>query len=88
VGDDAADTSSVEAFAALTDEGYDIEAKVPWGVLAADPAPGSVYGMNLTVNDAGQGDGTQRRSTNENREKAKHCPGLWNTAQLLPPPDE
>jgi tetratricopeptide (TPR) repeat protein len=87
VGDDSADTSSVEAFAALTDEGYDIEARVPWGVLAADPAPGSVYGMNLTVNDAGQGDGAQRRSTNENREKAKHCPGLWNTAQLLPPPD-
>jgi hypothetical protein len=47
----------------------------------------SVYGMKLTVNDAGQGNGAQRRSTNENGEKAKHCPGLWNTAQLLPPPD-
>jgi hypothetical protein len=84
VPDESADTSQVEAVATLTDAGYDIEARVPWDVLGHEPATDVVYGLNLTVSDASDGT-TERRSTNEDREAAKHCPGRWNTAKLLPP---
>jgi hypothetical protein len=82
--DRLADTSTVAAFATLTEAGYDIEAKVPWDVLGHAPSTDVVYGMNLTVSDASDGE-TERRSTNEDREAAKHCPARWNTARLLPP---
>jgi hypothetical protein len=85
--EDPAATSGVEAFSALTHAGYDLEARVPWEVLGHDVTPGVVYALNLTVIDAGSEGMRQSRSTNPDREQAKHCPQRWGTVQFLPPPD-
>lgn len=75
----------VETVARRTDLGYEIEARVPWAVLGQAPDTGVLYGRILTVSDVAQ-NGSRRgsRSSVPNREAAKHCPGQWQTVELLP----
>jgi hypothetical protein len=83
-GDGAAEPD-VEAAATATSLGYQIEARVPWTVIGRAPDPGGVYGTILTVSDVAD-DGSRRgsRSSNPDREAAKHCPSQWQTLELVP----
>ncbi len=82
---DGAAAPDVEAAATATSLGYQIEARVPWTVIGRAPDPGGVYGTILTVSDVDD-DGSRRgsRSSNPDREAAKHCPSQWQTLELAP----
>jgi CHAT domain/Carbohydrate family 9 binding domain-like len=82
---DGAAAPDVEAAATATGSGYQIEARVPWTVIGRAPDPGGVYGTILTVSDVDD-DGSRRgsRSSNVDREAAKHCPSQWQTIELAP----
>jgi hypothetical protein len=82
---DGAAAPDVEAAAQVSDDGYDIEARIPWDMLGQVPGDGENFGAILTVSDVDD-DGSRRgsRSSNPDREAAKHCPSRWQTLQLVP----
>jgi hypothetical protein len=82
---DGAAAPDVEAAAQVSDDGYDIEARIPWDMLGQVPRDGEIFGAILTVSDVDD-DGSRRgsRSSNPDREAAKHCPSGWQTLQLVP----
>jgi hypothetical protein len=82
---DGAAAPDVESAAQITDDGYDIEARIPWEVLHQAPGDGEIFGAILTVSDVAD-DGSRRgsRSSNPDREAAKHCPSQWQTLELAP----
>ncbi len=77
--------TEVESAARPNDDGYYIEARIPWTVLGREPDPESLYGAVLTVNDVNDNAaGTRRgnRSSVPDRRVAKHCPAQWQTLAL------
>jgi hypothetical protein len=76
------DISGVEAAVAITDAGWNLEAKIPLSVIALPPVPGATFGVGFNIrddDDGGDADGTLTWSGAAVYDEATH---LMGTAQL------
>lgn len=69
------------------DDGYLVEAFIPWSVLGLGPEPGLEMGLNLNISDGdGSGGLEQMVSSNPDRTANNQArPQTWHSARLLDP---
>jgi hypothetical protein len=76
-------TAGVQFAVARTEKGYQVEIKLPWGTLGADPSAGAKIGLDVHVND--DDDGGDRDTKLTWRDKQDHAwqsPGVFGIAEL------
>lgn len=81
----AGSDTGITAAMSGNDDGYLIEAAVPWSVLGLDPAPNLELGFNLNISD-GDGSGGLEQMVSSNPDRTgenQPRPVSWHSALLL-----
>ncbi len=73
------EVSDIDVASRFTDNGYDLEAAIPWDVLGVQPQVGMPLRMNLNVSDTDPGGGLRSmRSNNPDRTSSNQpIPAVW-----------